>query len=96
VSLHLAIPDEVIEAIAARAAEIVLERLGDVRGVPELLDPGEAAEFLRCRRQRVYELHSAGKLRGYRDGGRLLFRRVDLEVYVGLREAVPPARRRAA
>jgi excisionase family DNA binding protein len=94
--IQLAITDEVIEAIAERAAELVLERLdGAGAGKPELLDVDEAAEFLRCKRQRVYELRSAGKLNGYRDGGRLLFRRVELEVYVGIRNALSVAARAA-
>jgi excisionase family DNA binding protein len=45
----------------------------------------EAAEFLRCRRQRVDDLLSSGRLRRYKDGRRTLVSRAELEEYLGWR-----------
>lgn len=39
----------------------------------------EAADLLRCRPQRIYNLVSAGRLRRVKDGSRLLIRAADLE-----------------
>lgn len=77
-NVQLALPPEVVEAIARRAAELVLEDrgAGDVR---ELLTVSEAAEYLRCSRQRIYELRSSGRLPKTMEGGRALVRRVDLD-----------------
>ncbi|MGH3024775.1 MAG: helix-turn-helix domain-containing protein [Gaiellaceae bacterium] len=44
---------------------------------------GEAAEMLRCKPQRVYDLRSAGRLPRTTEGGRAVVRRVDLERLVG-------------
>ena len=54
---------ELIEAIAQRVADILEER-GTVERVPasELVTIPEAADFLRCKRQRVDDLLSAGRL----------------------------------
>jgi excisionase family DNA binding protein len=95
VNLALGIPDELVEAIARRAAELVLEQLEErgARG-PELLTVPEAAELLRCKPQRIYELISDGRLAGVMDGGRRLIRRVDVDAHLGLAEALPPALRR--
>ena len=42
----------------------------------------EAAEILRAKRQRVDDLLSAGKLTRYKDGGRTLLLRAEVERYV--------------
>jgi hypothetical protein len=54
--MSLAIPDEVIERIAERAAELLAERQGPAE--PELLTVAEAAEYLRCKPQGLYDLKS--------------------------------------
>lgn len=46
------------------------------------LTVGEAACYLRCSRQRVYDLLSSGRLRRYKDGSRVLIAREDLERYL--------------
>ncbi|OAI56164.1 hypothetical protein AYO48_00040 [Gaiella sp. SCGC AG-212-M14] len=43
----------------------------------------EAAEYLRCSRQRVDDLLSQGRLQRVKDGARTLIRRSDLEAHLG-------------
>lgn len=78
VDLHL--PDEVVEAIAQRASELVLQELEQRAGAGrEWLTVEEAAEHLRCSAQRIYELRSDGRLPRHKEGGRALVRRRDLD-----------------
>lgn len=90
--LSLVVPTELVELIAARAAEIV--RHG-VRGkdptdsptprgweASPYLSVQEAAEHLRAERQRVYDLLSARKLTRYKDGRRVLVSRAELDAYL--------------
>jgi excisionase family DNA binding protein len=73
--------DEAIERLAERVADLLEERgrprLGEA--VRELLSVTEAAEMLRCKPQRVYDLRSAGRLPRTTEGGRAVVRRSDLE-----------------
>jgi excisionase family DNA binding protein len=46
------------------------------------LTVGEAADLLRSRRQRVYDLLSSGRLTRFKDGGRTLVLRVEVEALV--------------
>ena len=48
----------------------------------EYLSVREASDFLRCDRQRVYDLLSAGRLTRHKDGSRVLIRRTELEAHV--------------
>jgi excisionase family DNA binding protein len=81
--LRIDLPDEVLDAIAARAAELVLERLDAQPSTQsELLSVQEAADFLRCSRQRVYDLLSSGRLERFKDGSRVLVRRADLVAHL--------------
>jgi len=77
--MQLNVPPEAVEAIARRAAELVLEQLGDRAGAGELLTVPEAAEYLHCSPQRIYELRSSGRLPRTSEGGRALVRRADLD-----------------
>lgn len=45
----------------------------------------EAAEVLRCKRQRVDDLLSSGRLTRYKDGSRTLIRRNELDTYLAVR-----------
>ena len=63
VGLTLSVPAELVEEIAQRAAAIALERLRQqAEASPRLLTVPEAAELLRARPQRVYDLLSDGRL----------------------------------
>jgi excisionase family DNA binding protein len=79
-ALALTVPAELVELIAKRAAELLAER--ERPAEPELMSVDEAAELLRCRRQRVYDLTSQRRVACLRDGSRLLFRRSELLGYL--------------
>lgn len=78
--LTLAIPAEVVDAIAARVRTELLAELG--RPTDPWLDVAEAADYLRCKRQRIYDLCQQGRLKPARDGSRLLLRRSWLDAYL--------------
>ena len=46
------------------------------------LTPAEAAEYLRCSRQRIYDLCSMGALSRFRDGSRVLVAREEIDSYL--------------
>lgn len=83
-SVSLVLPDAVVEAIAARAAAIVLERMGErtERRSSPYATVAEAAEFLRAKPQRIHDLTSAGRLRRFKEGGRTLVLWSELEALV--------------
>lgn len=76
-TLHL--PPELLEEIARRAADLLAAKIAPPR---EYLTPAEAADYLRCSKQRVYDLTSAGRLPVCKDGSRNLYRRADLDAYM--------------
>lgn len=83
-ALALTLPPEALEAIAQRVAELLADSSGskDPQLSREYLTTIEAAEHLRCDRQRIFDLTSAGKLPVCKDGSRNLYRRADLDAYV--------------
>jgi excisionase family DNA binding protein len=66
--------------LAERVAGLLAER--DRAPSSPWLDVTEAADYLRCGRQRVYDLVSGGRLRVAKDGSRSLFRREWLDAYL--------------
>ena len=82
--LALAVPPELIERVAERVVELLDERQPPAE--PELLDVTETAEFLRCGRQRIYDLVSQDRLPHLKDGSRVLIRRADLLEYLETKE----------
>jgi excisionase family DNA binding protein len=78
-SLSLTIPPDLVDEIAEKVAHLLAERNGQL---PEYLKVDEAAAYMRCSRQRVYDLSSTGRLRVRKDGSRSLFKRSDLEAYL--------------
>lgn len=89
--MQFEVPREVVEAIARRAAEIVLEQLPAASAESPYLNVDEAAAFLRCKPQRIYELRTSGRLTRLSDGGRALVLRKELAALVD--DGLPPARR---
>ncbi len=82
-NIEFSIPPESFEAIAQRAAAIALEQLaGRGHDDREWLTAVEAAEYLRCKPQRIYELRSSGRLPSHMEGGRALVRRRDLDALI--------------
>lgn len=86
--LALAVPSELVEAAAERVAELLADRLDALLAPPPegYLDVDRAAAYLAAKRSRIYELAESGRLRSYRDGRRLLFRRDDLDAALDVRE----------
>jgi excisionase family DNA binding protein len=84
--ISIALPPELVDAVAARVLELLDER-GQLEPDDPLLDVDETAEYMRCKRQRVYDLHHARKIFAVRDGTRLLFRRSELDRYLEGRAA---------
>ena len=76
------LPSDVLEAIAARAAEILLERLPTQKADSPYMTIPEAADFLRAKRHRVDDLLSSGRLTRFKDGSRTLVSRAELKAYV--------------
>jgi excisionase family DNA binding protein len=54
----------------------------DVPAGDPWMDVREAAEYLRCKPQRIYDLKSQGRLAAGGDGSRPLFRRSTLDAYL--------------
>lgn len=79
------VPLELIEAIAGRVAQLLSENLAPAQA-EGYLDAEAAAEYLACPKSRIYELTSAGRLRHYRDGRRVLFTRPDLDQLLEIKE----------
>ena len=80
-TLALAVPTELVEVIARRAAELVADRVASSE--PDgWLDVQGAAEYLSCKPKRIYDLKSQGRIRCVKDGSRPLFRRSWLDAYL--------------
>jgi excisionase family DNA binding protein len=80
--LSLILPDELFERIAERAAAIAADMLGRTAPASPYLTVSEAADYLRSKPQRVYDLLSAGQLSRYKDGRRVLVSRAELDNYL--------------
>ena len=79
-ALSIDLPDEILERIAHRAAELLAERQAPASS--PWVDADGAAEYLATSRERIYDLVALEKLTPRRDGRRLLFRREDLDAYL--------------
>jgi len=101
-------PDELVmqlvNAIASVIAAKVHEQTAPVQPAPMnmpapspsaiYLTVNEAAELLRCKPQRIYNLLYERQIDRYRDGGRILIRRDEIESWVtGAQQATAGARR---
>ena len=75
--MSLGVPPELVEAIAERVADSVIEHLP--RPPEPYMNVDEAATYLAAPKSRVYELVERNRVRVHRDGRRLLFRREDLD-----------------
>lgn len=77
--------DLLLDEFVNRVADRVAHRLEAREPQPEteLLSLTEAAEVLRCKPQRIYQLRSTGRLPRTVEGGRAIVRRSDLERLIG-------------
>jgi len=85
--LELAIPPELLEEIASRAAELVLERRDHRTGPdawPEWMSVETAARYLDVSPERVAKLKLRGELPYYQDGPgcRVSFNRRELDAWL--------------
>lgn len=79
IELTVTLTDRQLAEIAERAAALVSPTAQ--AGSP-WLNVTEAAERLRCSKDRIYDLIQLGKLQPRRDGRRVLLRRDDLDAYL--------------
>ncbi|HEY5287735.1 MAG TPA: helix-turn-helix domain-containing protein [Solirubrobacteraceae bacterium] len=78
IELTVRLTDEQLAEIAQRAAALV----SSAPTVSPWLNVADAAERLRCGKDRIYDLVALGKLHPRRDGRRVLLHRDDLDAYV--------------
>jgi excisionase family DNA binding protein len=83
--LTVTLPAELVDVIVERVVERLEERLEQ----PDdpWMDVNEAAEYLRCSRQRIYDLlarqgEEPARLEGVHDGRRRLIRKSELDRYL--------------
>jgi excisionase family DNA binding protein len=79
IELTVTLTDQQLAEIAERAAALV--STGPQEGTP-WLNVTDAAERLRCGKDRIYDLIALGKLHPRRDGRRVLLHRDDLDAYI--------------
>lgn len=79
-TLELA-PDQLAE-IALRVADLLSGSAGGPATRSPYLTVAEAADYLRCSRERVHALLTQRRLSRHKDGGRTLILRTELESYV--------------
>jgi excisionase family DNA binding protein len=82
--------DELVERVAVRVVELLGTHVSPPGEASPWLTVDEAAEYLRCKPKRIYDLvsqsreHDPGRRRlpVHRDGSRLLFLRHELDAYL--------------
>jgi excisionase family DNA binding protein len=79
--LVLPFPAELVEQIAERAAELVLERI-EASPPSRWMTIAEAADYARCSRQHIYDLRSDGRLGRHGERGHALVDRRELDAYL--------------
>lgn len=79
IELTVRLTDEQLAEIALRAAALIPS--SEPTASP-WLNVADAAERLRCRKDRIYDLIALGRLHPRRDGRRVLLHRDDLDAYI--------------
>jgi excisionase family DNA binding protein len=74
--------EDALEVLADRLAPLLAARLNAEEPTSPWLNAEDAARYLACSRDRLYDLVQLGKLEPRRDGRRLLFKRTDLDAYL--------------
>jgi excisionase family DNA binding protein len=79
--------DVLLAELDDAALDVLAERLAPRLAARSLgqspwLNAVDAARYLACSRDRLYDLVGVGKLKPRRDGRRLLFSRTDLDAYL--------------
>jgi excisionase family DNA binding protein len=82
-TLRLELPEELLNEIVRRAAELALKQLQDgATSESPYLTITEAATHMRCKRQRIDDLLSRRRLTRYKDGRRTLVSRAELDAHL--------------
>lgn len=79
--LRLSVPDELVEVIAGAVAS-KLDGARAVESTSPWMTALEASEYLRCSLSRIRKLTMLGELPAHREGGRVLYRRDELDRFV--------------
>ena len=79
--MNVELPDAVIDLIADAVAAKLALRFEQPEPSP-YLTTDEAADYLRCSRQRIHDLLSAGRLTRVKEGRRTLVRRDEIDGYL--------------
>jgi excisionase family DNA binding protein len=74
-------PDQLAQ-LALRVSDLLVARDGGPAAASPYLTVSEAADYLRCSRERIHALLSQRRLTRHKDGGRTLVLRSELEAYV--------------
>ena len=91
---NLALSDAEKAELAELVTAAVLERIGEPAAPSPYMSIDEAAEYLRAKPHRVYDLLSAGRSTRFKDGSRVLVSRAELEAYLsGVAHQLPTASR---
>ena len=87
-AITLTLPGSVVDVLAARIVNCVAAEIAGLRRaeLPVYFTTDEAADYLRCKPQRIYDLVSERKLPVLKEGSRSLFRREHLDALVKERE----------
>ena len=81
-NLSLTIPDELLEQVAARAAELLAERNGNGNGSEPWLNVEQAADHLNVSTSELYSKCSARRTNGFpvhKEGSRSYFKASELD-----------------
>lgn len=80
------LPETWLDVIAQRILRLVASQMTEAPPRPLPASPylsvSEAAEYLRCKPHRIYDLLSARRIERYKDGSRVLIKRADLDTYI--------------
>jgi excisionase family DNA binding protein len=77
--IALELPDELLETVAKRAAEIVLEQAPEP---DEWFTSEQAAAYLKCGRRRIFNLCAEKRIPVHREGVRLMFLKSELDEWI--------------
>ncbi len=76
----LTLSEDVLDLIAEQVRARLAHEAAEARS--PWLTADEAAEYLRCAVSRIRKLSSSGRIPKHRDGGRVLFRRDELDSFI--------------
>lgn len=81
--LTIEVPDELVEKIAVRVAELVADQVAGPADPDTLMTVPEAATYLKAKPQRIYDLIGQNRIEAERDGTRVLIRKAALDRHLG-------------